>query len=88
LAIRRADKPNPLYYAQRTVDLASARLWLADRIPISDVITMLEARRRFEIPDPISSARAREIALTAQRMIDRRNTCLSSQYEEKHNATA
>src|ERR1700686_1664675 len=28
LASRRPDKPNPLYYAQRTVDVASARLWL------------------------------------------------------------
>ncbi len=25
LATRRADKPNPLYYAQRTIDIASAR---------------------------------------------------------------
>jgi hypothetical protein len=38
LALRRADKPNPLYYAQRTVDVASARLWLADGIHIADVI--------------------------------------------------
>ncbi len=30
LASHRADKPDPLYYAQRTVDIASARLWLAD----------------------------------------------------------
>ncbi len=28
LASRRADKSDPLYYAQRTVDVASARLWL------------------------------------------------------------
>ena len=33
---------------------------------------MLEARRRFEIPGPICSARAYEIALTAQRMISRK----------------
>ncbi len=30
LASRRADKPNPLYYAQRTVDVASARRWLLE----------------------------------------------------------
>jgi hypothetical protein len=30
LALRRADKPNPLYYAQRTVDMASARLAHSD----------------------------------------------------------
>jgi hypothetical protein len=74
LVFRRADKPDPLYYAQRTVDMASARLWLADGIPIADVITMLEVRRRFEIPAALCSARAREIAATAQHMIARRKT--------------
>jgi len=72
LASRRSDKANPLYYAQRTVDVASARLWLVEGAPIDDVVTMLEVRRRFEIPIALCSARAREIALTAQRMIARR----------------
>ena len=40
--------------------------------PIDDVITMLESRRRFEIPAALCSARAREIAATAQRMIARK----------------
>jgi hypothetical protein len=74
LASRRSDKPNPTYYAQRTVDVASARRWLSDGFCINDVITMLEVRRRFEIPSVLSSARAREIATTAQRMIARRKT--------------
>ena len=72
LASLRADKPNPLYYAQRTVDVASARLWLIEGIPIDDVVTLLEVRRRFEIPIALCRARAREIAQTAQRMIARR----------------
>ena len=72
LASRRADKPNPLYYAQRTVDVASARLWLIEGIPIDDVVTLLEVRRRFEIPVALCRARAREIAQTAQRMVARR----------------
>jgi hypothetical protein len=72
LASRRSDKPNPLYYAQRTVDVASARLWLIEGIRIDDVITMLESRRRFEISAALCSARAREIVMTAQRMITRR----------------
>jgi hypothetical protein len=72
LASHRSDKPNPLYYAQRTVDMASARLWLIEGIRIDDVITMLESRRRFELPAALCSARAREIATTAQRMIARR----------------
>jgi len=71
LASRRSDKPNPLYYAQRTVDVASARLWLIDGIPMDDVVTMLALRRCFEIPAAPCCARAREIAQTAQRMIAR-----------------
>ena len=72
LASRRADKPNPHYYAQRTVDMASARLWMLEGAPINDVITLLEVRRRFEIPAALCYARAREIAETTQRMIARR----------------
>jgi hypothetical protein len=74
LVVRRSDKPDPLYYAQRTVDVASACLWLGSGIPIDDVITMLEVRRRFELPAALCTARAREIAATAQRMIARRKT--------------
>jgi hypothetical protein len=72
LAERRADKSNPVYYAQRTVDLASAWLWLKDGVPMADVVTMLQVRRRFQIPDKLCSARAHEIAFTAQRMIARK----------------
>ena len=74
LAARRSDKPNPLYYAQRTVDVASAHLLLLEGIRIDDVITMLECRRRFDIPSALCSARAREIAATAERMITRTKT--------------
>jgi hypothetical protein len=74
LAARRADKSQPLYYAQRTVDVASARQWLAEGAPIDDVITMLEFRRRFEISAALNATRAREIAATALRMIARRKT--------------
>lgn len=72
LALRRADKPNPAYYAQRTIDVASARQWLLEGAPIDDVITMLSERRRFQLPSTLCSARAREIAATAQRMVARR----------------
>jgi hypothetical protein len=71
LASRRSDKPSPLYYAQRTVDVASARLWLMEGRRLDDVVAMLEVRRRFEIPNAICSARAHEIALTAKRMVSR-----------------
>jgi hypothetical protein len=72
LAERRSDKPNPEYYAKRTVDVASAWLWLKDGLHIADVVTMLQVRRRFQIPDKLCSARAHEIAFTAQRMIARK----------------
>jgi hypothetical protein len=69
LASRRSDKPNPLYYAQRTVDVASARLWMLEGVPHEDIVTMLESRRRLEISTTLCSARAREITATAARMI-------------------
>jgi hypothetical protein len=72
LAERRADKSNPVYYAQRTVDVASAWLWLKDGVPVGDIVTMLQVRRRFQIADKLCSARAHEIAFTAQRMITRK----------------
>lgn len=71
LAVRRADKPNPLYYARRTVDIASARLALLAGSSIQDVIKMLEARQIAQIPAALCSARAREIAQTAAHMITR-----------------
>lgn len=72
LAERRSDKATPLYYAQRTVDIASARLWLLEGVPMADVVTMLQVRRRFEIPSALCSARAWEIGHTAHRMIVRK----------------
>ena len=71
LAVRRADKPNPLYYAQRTVDMGSARLALLAGTSIHEVITSLEARHSAALPAALCSARAREIAHTAAQMIAR-----------------
>lgn len=91
LARRRSDKPNPLYYAQRTVDIASARDWFLAGAPFDDVITMLECRRRFELPASLCTSRAREIATTAQRMVRsfRRPVSRSStNTKEIHHATA
>jgi RepB DNA-primase from phage plasmid len=87
LTSRRSDKTNPLYYAQRTVDVASARLWLLEGTPLGDVIAMLESRRRFELSPSVCTARAREIAGTAQRMIVRGKNAPSSPPKENRNAT-
>lgn len=88
LASRRPDKPNPLYYAQRTVDLASARIALLDGTAIETVIAMLVDRRSNESPAVLCSSRAREIATTAQRMIDRHKFNSIHEPKENHNATA
>lgn len=88
LAKRRLDKPNPLYYAQRTVDVAWARIALSQGTAIETVIAILEERRSEEIPPLLCSSRAREIATTAQRMIARSNSVSIHPPTENHNATA
>jgi hypothetical protein len=88
LASRRSDKPNPLYYAQRTIDIASARLSLLEGVAIEGVIAMLESRRSAEVPAPVCSSRAREIATTAQRMIERTKFASTHHPKENHHATA
>jgi len=88
LASRRSDKPNPLYYAQRTIDIASARLALVEGKAIEDVIAMLEDRRSAEIPAALCASRAREIATTAQRMIARTKFASIHHPKENHNAPA
>jgi hypothetical protein len=88
LASRRSDKPNPLYYAQRTIDIASARLSLLEGVAIEHVVAMLECRRSAELSASLCSARAREIATTAQRMIQRTKFASTHHPKENHHATA
>jgi hypothetical protein len=88
LASRRSDKPNPLYYAQRTIDVASARLMLLNGAAIDNIIAMLADRRSADVPATLCSSRAREIATTAQRMISRQTFTSNNQPKETHNATA
>lgn len=72
LAELRSDKPNPLCYAQRTVDMASARLALLAGTSIHDVVTSVEARRSAQLPAAVCAARAREIVQTAGQMVARK----------------
>jgi hypothetical protein len=88
LASHRSDKPNPLYYAQRTIDLASARLLLLNGAAIDSVIAMLADRRSADVPAALCSSRAREIVTTAQRMIARQTFTSNHKPKEYHNATA
>jgi hypothetical protein len=61
LAASRRDKPNPIYYAQRTVDIASAVIWARAGIDSESIVHRLER----------SSSRATEIAATALRFVER-----------------
>ncbi|AXC13828.1 hypothetical protein ACPOL_4556 [Acidisarcina polymorpha] len=88
LASRRSDKPNPLYYAQRTIDVASARFLLMEGAAIEDVIAVLEDRHSAELPASLCASRAREIATTAQRMIARSKFASTHHPKENDNATA
>jgi hypothetical protein len=62
LAASRRDKPNPTYYAQRTVDVASAVIWARAGIDSESIVHRLAER---------SPSRATEIAATAVRFVER-----------------
>lgn len=62
LAASRHDKPNPTYYAQRTVDIANAVIWTRTGIDREAIVRRLEKR---------NSSRASEIAATALRFVER-----------------
>lgn len=67
IASRCPDDPGA---AGRLVDIASARLWLAEGAPLADVLTVLEVRHRFEFSRADCRAYATEILWTAQQEID------------------
>jgi hypothetical protein len=62
--------PNNPSAARRLVDIASARLWLAEGALLADVLTMLEVRHRFELSSADCRAHAIEILWAAQHEID------------------
>jgi hypothetical protein len=66
LANIRSDKPNPLYYAHRTVDMATAVRWIRLGVEFESVIESLK-EQNFTI----SIERASEIAATAYRFVQR-----------------
>jgi hypothetical protein len=62
----RSDKPKPLYYARRTVDVASAVLWARKGISSEAITRQLETRNQL-----LSKDRAAEITATASRFVQR-----------------
>ncbi len=53
--------------ARRAVDVASAQLWLSERVPFADAITMVEVRRRFDLSPNDCRVYAIEVVLAAKR---------------------
>jgi hypothetical protein len=47
-------------------DIASARLWLADAVPLADLLTMLEVRHRFDLSPDLARTYAVEILWAIQ----------------------
>jgi hypothetical protein len=61
----RSDADNRVQM-RRVADTLSARQWLAEGAPFADVLTILEARRRFEFPPPDCRTYAVEILSAAR----------------------
>jgi hypothetical protein len=66
LANIRCDKPNPHYYAHRTVDIATAVRWVRKGADCESVIERLK-----EHNSALSIDHAAEIATTASRFVQR-----------------
>ena len=73
---------------RRRLDIASARQWLAEGAPISDVLTMLEVRHRFDLSSADCRVYAVEILWAAQQPIRSTKRTLNSQRKEAHHALA
>jgi hypothetical protein len=77
LACRRSDKRRPGYYTPRTVDVASARLWLIQGLPMDDTVTMLEVRRHSRFRRTLSRSCAGDCSHDAEvdcpQMVQRRS---------------
>ena len=73
---------------RRRLDIASARQWLAEEAPISDVLTMLEVRHRFELSSADCRVYAVEILRAAQQATRTPKPTLNSHRKEAHHALA
>lgn len=73
---------------RRRFDIVSARQWLAEGVPIADVLTMLEVRHRFELSSADCRTYAVEILWAAQQAMRSTKPTLSPQRKETHHALA
>ena len=74
--------------ARRAADTDSARLWLSEGVPIADVLTMLEVRRRFESFPHDSRNYAVEILLAVRAEIPTTSQPRRTHRKEPENAFA
>jgi hypothetical protein len=73
---------------QKRLDIALAREWLAEGAPISDVLTMLEVRHRFELSSADCRTYAVEILRAVQQPTRTPEPALNSHRKEAHHALA
>ena len=73
---------------QRSIDTASARLWLEEGFPVADVLTMLEIRRRFELSASDGRTYAVEILWAAQEEMRTGKDSVIHPRKETHHAVA
>ena len=88
LALHHAVDPDATARARRTADIDSARLWLSEGVPIADVLTMLEVRRRFESFPHDSRNYAVEILLAVRAEIPTTSQPRRTHRKEPENAFA
>ena len=72
----------------RSIDTTSARLWLEEGFPVTDVLTMLEVRRRFELCARDGRAYAVEILWAAQDELRSEKDSSIHTQKETHHAVA
>ena len=80
--------PENLGLAPRLLDVASACLWLADAVPVADILTMLECRHRFDLSPTQCRAHAVEILWSVQHEIDPVNLSPITTPKEREYAAA
>jgi hypothetical protein len=86
--IRAASDTHNRVTWRRLSDTLAARQWLAEGVPIADVLTMLEVHRRFEFSPDLARAYAVEI-LSAARTTNRTSNQLHVAHrKEPKNAVA
>jgi hypothetical protein len=83
----RADANNRVRM-RGVADILSARQWLAEGVPVADVLTMLEVRRRFEFSPRDCRTYAVEILTAARAEIHNVNQSQIAHRKEPANAVA